>query len=147
MPRLHLVFAILLLSAPLHAQAPYDLVIRGGKVVDGAGNPWIYADVGIRGGKIAAIGQIPSSTAKQIDATGLIVAPGFIDMHSHSDTVLLEDGLAQSKIRQGVTTEVLGEGSSAGPRVAKLSPPSMVVNGQPVSWKTLGEYFQVVEKA
>src|SRR5262249_3030621 len=78
---------------------------------------------------------------------GLVVAPGFIDMHSHSDTVLLEDGLAQSKIRQGVTTDVLGEGSSAGPRAGKLSPQSMVVGGQPVTWKTLGEHFQVVEKA
>src|SRR5262245_22084291 len=147
MTRLRLIFAILLLTTTVRAQAPYDLVIRGGKVVDGAGNPWFYADVGIHGGKIAAIGQIPASTGKQIDATGLIVAPGFIDMHSHSDTVLLEDGLAQSKIRQGVTTEVLGEGSSAGPRVGKLSATSRLIEGLPVTWSTLGEYFQAVEKA
>src|SRR5262245_53381721 len=147
MPRPLLALTILLLTSPIQAQAPYDLVIRCGKVVDGAGNPWFYADVGIRNGKIAAIGQISPSTTKQIDASGLIVAPGFIDMHSHSDTVLLEDGLAQSKIRQGVTTEVLGEGSSAGPRVGKLSATSRLIEGLPVTWSTLGEYFQAVEKA
>ncbi|HEY2415297.1 MAG TPA: D-aminoacylase [Pirellulaceae bacterium] len=138
----------LLSAAALHAQAPYDLAIYGGKVVDGTGNPWFYADIGIRGGKIVFVGQLPAlATTPQIRADGLVVAPGFIDMHSHSDTLLLEDGLAQSKIRQGVTTEVLGEGSSAGPRVGQLKPQSMLVGGQPTTWSTLGEYFQVVEKA
>jgi N-acyl-D-amino-acid deacylase len=133
----------------LHAQQPaYDVVIRGGRVVDGTGNPWFHGDVALGGGKIVAVGRIPEGkAAKEIDAGGLVVAPGFIDMHSHSDTVLLEDGSAQSKIRQGVTTEVLGEGSSAGPRVGKLSPQSVSVKGQAVTWKTLGEYFQAVEKA
>jgi len=138
----------------LCAQTPYDVVIRGGKVVDGTGNPWFQADIAIRRGKIVAIRQtgatatvLPGDSSKVIDATGLVVAPGFIDMHSHSDTVLLEDGLAQSKIRQGVTTEVLGEGSSAGPRVGKLKPQTMLVAGQPTTWSTLGEYFQEVEKA
>jgi N-acyl-D-aspartate/D-glutamate deacylase len=132
----------------LAQQAAYDIVIRGGRIVDGAGNPWFFGDVAIREGKIVAVGRVPAGAAKrEIDAAGLVVAPGFIDMHSHSDTVLLEDGLAQSKIRQGVTTDVLGEGSSAGPRTGKLSPQSVVVGGQPVSWRTLGEYFQTVEKA
>ncbi len=156
--------AVLLLAEALGAQDTYDLVIRGGKVVDGTGNPWLYADMGIRGGKIVAIRPtlarsasegkpvgttLTSNTSgkREIDATGLIVAPGFIDMHSHSDTVLLEEGLAQSKIRQGVTTEVLGEGSSAGPRVGKLNASSRVVEGLPVTWSTLGEYFQAVERA
>jgi N-acyl-D-amino-acid deacylase len=140
--------AVLALAAPLLGQAPYDVVIRNGKIVDGTGNPWFYADVAIADGKIVRVGQIPELPAtKQIDASGLIVAPGFIDMHSHSDTVLLEDGLAQSKIRQGVTTEVLGEGSSAGPRVGQLKPQTMLVAGQPTSWSTLGDYFGVVEKA
>src|SRR5204862_2738639 len=99
----------LLVAVPLYAQAPYDLVIYNGKVIDGSGNPWFYADVAILNGKIVRITQsgatagLPSSARakREIDAKGLIVAPGFIDMHSHSDTVLLEDGLAQSKIRQG----------------------------------------------
>jgi N-acyl-D-amino-acid deacylase len=136
-------------AAAASAQDPtYDAVIRNGKVIDGTGNPWFSGDVAIRGDKIVAVGRVPACKAmREIDASGLIVAPGFIDMHSHSDTVLLEDGKAESKIRQGVTTEVLGEGSSAGPRVGKMSPQSMLVGGKPATWRTLGEYFQVVEKA
>jgi N-acyl-D-amino-acid deacylase len=128
--------------------APYDLVIKNGKIVDGTGNPWYYGDVALRGNKIAALGKIPPRPAKrEIDAKGLIVAPGFIDMHSHSDYVLLEDGNAQSKIRQGVTTEVLGEGSSPGPHQGKLIPPKYMVQGKPVRWTTLGEYFDLLERA
>src|SRR5262249_53568312 len=79
--------------------------------------------------------------------TGLVIAPGFIDMHSHSDYVLLEDGLAQSKIRQGVTTEVLGEGTSAGPYKGQLPPRTMRVGGRELRWTTLGGYFETLEKA
>jgi N-acyl-D-amino-acid deacylase len=148
---LHSIIGLLILVAafPLCAQdAAYDVIVRGGKIIDGTGNSWFFGDVAVRDGKIVAVGRVPPGKAKrEIDAAGLIVAPGFIDMHSHSDTVLLEDGLAQSKIRQGVTTEVLGEGSSAGPRVGKLKPQSMLVKGQPTTWSTLGEYFQTVDKA
>jgi N-acyl-D-amino-acid deacylase len=140
------------LAFPAFVQVPdepeYDLLIRGGQIVDGSGNPWFRGDVAVREGKIVAVGRVPAGKVnREIDATGLVVAPGFIDMHSHSDTVLLEDGLAQSKIRQGVTTEVLGEGTSAGPRVGKLPPQQMLVAGKPVEWRTLGEYFQVLEEA
>jgi len=147
--RLAIILAIFISGAPLRGQEPaYDVVIRGGKIVDGTGNSWFHGDVAVRTGKIVAVGRVPTGRAtREIDAAGLIVAPGFIDMHSHSDTVLLEDGLAQSKIRQGVTTEVLGEGSSAGPRVGKLQPQSMLVKGEKTSWATLGEYFQTIEKA
>src|ERR1019366_1023188 len=95
--------------------AVYDLVLRNGKIVDGTGNPWFYADLAVKGDKIAALGKIAGKGKREIDAKGLIVAPGFIDMHSHSDFTILEDGKAMSKIMQGVTTEVLGESSSAGP--------------------------------
>jgi N-acyl-D-aspartate/D-glutamate deacylase len=147
-----LLMVALTLAVPLpitrSQEAPYDLILRGGQIVDGTGNPWFLGDVGIRGGKIVAVGRLPAGKSqREIDAAGLVVAPGFIDMHSHSDTVLLEDGRAESKIRQGVTTEVLGEGSSAGPRVGKLSPQQMIVGGKPVTWKTLGDYFQVLEQA
>jgi N-acyl-D-amino-acid deacylase len=126
----------------------YDLVLRGGRIVDGTGNPWFYGDVAIRAGKIVAVGRVPPGEAScTLDVTGLVVAPGFIDMHSHSDLVLLQDGLAQSKVRQGVTTEVLGEGSSAGPRVGRLSPATAMANGRLVRWSTLGEYFAVLERA
>ena len=141
--------ALLLVACTTLGQEPtYDLVIRGGKIVDGTGNPWFNGDVAVRGGKIVTVGRVPQGKAtREIDAAGLVVAPGFIDMHSHSDTVLLEDGLAQSKIRQGVTTDVLGEGSSAGPRVGKLKPTSMLVDGKPTTWSSLAEYFQTVERA
>src|ERR1700759_615020 len=92
------------------AEPAYDLVIRNGRIVDGSGNPWFRGDLAVRDGKIVAVVRVPTGEAKQqIDAQGIIVAPGFIDMHSHSDLLLLEDGAAQSKIRQGVTTEILGE--------------------------------------
>jgi N-acyl-D-aspartate/D-glutamate deacylase len=140
-------WATLALVLALPAVEPqFDLVIRGGRIVDGTGNPWFHGDVGIRGDKIVAVERkIASPGKKEIDAKGLIVAPGFIDMHSHSDTLLLEDGRAQSKIRQGVTTEVLGEGSSAGPHQGKLDPQKLTVSGQELSTRTLGEYFRVLE--
>src|SRR5438067_1732710 len=100
----------------------YDLVIRGGTIADGSGAPGFAGDVAIRGDRIAAVGVVSARGRSEIDARGLIVAPGFIDMHSHSDYLLLEEGAGQSKIRQGVTTEVLGEESSGGPSKGKLKP-------------------------
>lgn len=93
----------------------FDLVIRGGRLVDGTGNPSFEADLGIKDGGIAVVGRVAGSAARTIDATGLIVAPGFIDIHNHSDTTLLDDPDAQSMIRQGVTSMILGEGGSAAP--------------------------------
>lgn len=134
------------LAAP--AAEPYDLVIRNGRVVDGTGNPWFVGDVAIRGDRIVAVGRIPDAPARrEIDAKGLVVAPGFIDMHAHSDFLLLEDGNAPSKVRQGVTLEVLGEGNSAGPYVGQSTPRRAKVNGQEVRWTTLGEYFDTLEKS
>jgi N-acyl-D-aspartate/D-glutamate deacylase len=128
--------------------APFDLVIRHGRIVDGTGDPWYVGDVAIRGDRIVAVGRaLPGAAKREIDAKGLVVAPGFIDMHSHSDYTLLEDGDAQSKVRQGVTTEVLGEGTSVGPYFGKLSPRSAVVGGKTIHWTTLGGYFDVLEHA
>jgi N-acyl-D-aspartate/D-glutamate deacylase len=140
---------IALTSPAVRAEEPaYDLLIRNGTIVDGSGNPWFRGDVAVRGERIVAVGRVPPGTAKrEIDAKGLVVAPGFIDMHSHSDYLLLEDGHAQSKIRQGVTTEVLGEGRSAGPQKGKLSPRKYDVRGKPTTWTTLGGYFETLEKA
>ena len=144
-------FLLLLLwvpSADADDKSLYDLVIRHGKIVDGSGNPWFHADLAVRDGKIAAIGKVPPQAGKrEIDAHGLVVAPGFIDIHSHSDFTLLEDGNAASKIRQGVTTEVLGESGSAGPYQGKLMPPSVRVHGQPTRWEKLGNYFDLVERS
>src|SRR5262245_18491662 len=132
-------------TIPLAAAEPeYDLIIRGGTIVDGSGNPWFRGDVAVRGDRIVAVGRVPDGKARrEIDATGLVVAPGFIDMHSHSDDLLLEDGDAQSKIRQGVTTEVLGEGKSVGPNVGQL--PLHRVAGK--SWATIAGYFETLEKS
>src|SRR6185437_1556335 len=104
-------------AGPAPPETDYDLIVRNGRIVDGTGNPWFYGDLAVRGGRIVAIGKIAdtAAAARVIDAKGLIVVPGFIDMHSHSDLLLLEDGDAQSKIRQGVTTEILGEGNSTAP--------------------------------
>lgn len=135
------------LKPSIGADAAYDLVIRNGKIVDGTGNPWIRGDVAVRGNKIVALGRVAPVTARrEIDARNLVVAPGFIDIHSHSDYLLLEDGNAQSKIRQGVTTEVLGEGSSPGPFQGKLGPPRITVAGKMERWTTLGGYFDLVER-
>jgi N-acyl-D-aspartate/D-glutamate deacylase len=98
-------------------QAPYDLVIRGGHVVDGTGNPWFAADVAIRGDRIAAVGWLGNARgSREIDARGLVVAPGFIDLHTHSDLPLLNDGNGESKVRQGVTLDVIGESTTVAPR-------------------------------
>jgi N-acyl-D-amino-acid deacylase len=142
-----LTFSLAVLS--VRSEDPsYDLLIRNGTVVDGSGNLWFHGDVAVRGDRIVAVGRVPEGKAKrEINAKGLVVAPGFIDMHSHSDMLLLEDGDAQSKIRQGVTTEVLGEGNSAGPYRGKLSPRRMTVRGKPVEWTTLGGYLDTIDKA
>ncbi|HAY80449.1 MAG TPA: hypothetical protein DCY79_11630 [Planctomycetaceae bacterium] len=143
---------LVLLTLSLLAKAPatehYDILIRGGKIVDGSGNPWFLGDVAIRGDRIAKVARRISGTARrEIDASGLIVAPGFIDIHSHSDYLLLEDGNAQSKITQGVTTEVLGEGHSAGPRTGLLPRKSAQVAGETVHWSSLEEYFAVLRRS
>lgn len=140
--------ALLLALPETENKTDFDLVIRNGKIVDGTGNPWFLGDVAIRGDKLVAIERtIKAKGKKEIDAKGLIVAPGFIDMHSHSDTLLLEDGHAQSKIRQGVTTEVLGEGGSSGPFLGKLDPLKVKVGGAQREIKTLGDYFQAIDDA
>ena len=119
-----LLLSLLFSTVPFsHAAQPeYDLIIRGGKIIDGTANPWFQGDVAVKGDRIAVLGRVEGSAKRVIDANGLVVAPGFIDMHSHSDWVLLEDGNAESKIRQGVTTEVIGESTSAGPFTGKLKP-------------------------
>ncbi len=128
-------------------EPPYDLVIRNGRIVDGTGNPWFYGDLAVRGDRIAVIDKIAERGAREIDAKGLIVAPGFIDMHSHSDLLLLEDGNAQSKIRQGVTTEVLGEGDSAAPYQGKIAGSDSSSDREKVRWSRLDGYFDALEHA
>jgi len=102
----------------LDAQEPaFDVIVRGGHIVDGTGNPWFAGDVAVRGDRITAVGNLSNAKARrEIDARGLVVAPGFIDMHTHSDQPLLDDGNAESKVREGVTLDVIGEATTVAPR-------------------------------
>lgn len=145
-----LVAALLILPGQLiaqqHAGPAYDVVIRGGHIVDGAGNPWSAADLAIQGDRIAAIGKLDDAAAKQsIDASGLVVAPGFIDMLGQSETALLIDNRSLSKLSQGITTEITGEGWSIAPQNAQtLAPQKSMLDRYhlTVDWTTLDGYFQ-----
>src|SRR5260370_5611508 len=95
---------------------PYDLVIRNGHIIDGTGSPWYSGDIAIQGGRIAGIGQFAASAGKRaIDARGMVVAPGFIDMLGQSELTILVNPHLPSKIFQGITTEITGEGGSIAP--------------------------------
>jgi dihydroorotase/N-acyl-D-amino-acid deacylase len=133
------------------AQEPdYDLLITHGHIVDGSGSPWFEGSLAVKHGRIAGVGRLNHATARrEINASGLVVAPGFIDLHSHSDYTLLVDGNAQSKIRQGVTTEILGESESAGPVLGPAIPgfdKDLQRYGLKRDWTTLGEYFARLER-
>jgi N-acyl-D-amino-acid deacylase len=140
------------LAAQPAAQPPrYDLVIANGHIVDGTGNPWFAGDVAIKGGRIAAVGKLAGAGAgRVIDAAGRIVSPGFIDLHTHSDISLLADGTAQSKVRQGVTLDIMGESTSVAPRDGL---PDEAANDGGVTaagavkqnWTTFAEYFKRLE--
>jgi N-acyl-D-aspartate/D-glutamate deacylase len=122
------------LVAPRNAAAQavqrdgYDVVIRNGRVLDGQGNPWILADVAIKGGRFAKIGVIPERGRTEIDAKGKYVSPGWIDMMDQSGSVLQRSGLAENKLQEGVTTAIGGEG------------------GTPVPASRVAEYFSTLEK-
>ena len=108
--------AVLAALCPLACAQDFDVLIRNGRIADGAGDVSFIGDLAIRDGRIAALGFLPKATAKRVvDAKGLVVAPGFIDVHNHSDYSLILDGTAQSMVRQGVTSMILGEGGSAAP--------------------------------
>lgn len=128
------------------AQPPaYDVLIVNGRVVDGTGAPWFRADVGIRGDRIVAVGALSAAqAAMRIDASGLVVAPGFIDLLGQSEFNVLVDNRAASKITQGITTEITGEGSSIAPvndRMVAESKPVYDYFGVTRDWRTLDEYF------
>jgi N-acyl-D-amino-acid deacylase len=128
----------------------FDILIKNGKVLDGTGNPWYSADLGIRGDRIVAIGKLSSATGKKtIDAAGRIVAPGFIDTLGQSEMALLIDNRALSKLSQGITTEITGEGGSIAPQNQKtISPMQPVLDHYKltVDWTTLDGYFRRLEK-
>src|ERR1700684_1279491 len=138
-------------TKPHSTQPPFDVIIRNGQVVDGSGGPSFTADVGIRGDRIAAIRHLDGAQTKStIDASGRVVAPGFIDMLGQSEASLLIDNRSLSKLSQGITTEITGEGTSIAPQndltIAALQP---VLDHYKlkVDWTTLDGYFQRLEKS
>ncbi len=123
-----ILFSALSLLLISNAPAPeYDIVIRGGRVLDGAGNPWVRADVAVKDGRVVRIGQIPGRGTREIDAKERYVSPGFIDMMDQSGRVLLKSGAAENKLRMGVTTVIAGEG------------------GTPVAAAEIPTYFRTLE--
>lgn len=130
--------------------ADFDLLIRGGEVIDGTGAARRRADVGIRGDTIVAVGDLSkASTKTTLDAAGRVVAPGFIDMLGNSQAAVLIDPRLEGKVRQGVTTEVTGEGFSPGPLNEEMAAEMERTKpaGWPrVTWRTLGEFMKVVEQ-
>src|ERR1700722_3968528 len=114
-----LALVLLTTSGLLPAETPpaaFDLVVANGHIIDGTGSPWYSGDVGVRGGKIAALGNLRGfPRTRTIDAHGSVVAPGFIDMLGQSELTILVDSRLPSKIYQGITTEITGEGGSAAP--------------------------------
>jgi N-acyl-D-amino-acid deacylase len=146
------IFLILSISTAVTfaADTPFDVVIINGHIIDGTGSPWYSGDVGIRDGRIAAIGNLSVAARKlTIDAKGKVVAPGFIDMLGQSEVTILVDPRLPSKIYQGITTEITGEGGSAAPLNDMI-----IANDRPgyehykidPDWRTFGQYFARLEK-
>jgi N-acyl-D-amino-acid deacylase len=144
-----LAFVALTLTA-CAAEPDVDVVLRGGTIYDGSGGPPVVGDVAIRGDSIVAVGDVGGlKGATELDVTGLAVAPGFVNMLSWATETLLEDGAAQSDIRQGVTLEVFGEGESMGPLTDTLRADMIRFQGDiryDIPWTTLGEYLEHLER-
>jgi N-acyl-D-amino-acid deacylase len=133
----------------------FDVLFVNGKLIDGAGNPWFKADVGVKGDRIEAVGPLSGSEAgRVIDARGLVVAPGFIDIHSHSDYNVIIDPRVESKVRQGVTTEVVGNcGSSAAPMNPEVKTyrerfmRAKLGDDFEFGWESMGDYISLIDSA
>jgi N-acyl-D-amino-acid deacylase len=144
-----LLLALIVVSSLSAQTTSYDVIIRNGKIIDGSGNPWYGGDIAVQGERIAAIGRLQDAQAKRvIDAAGLVVAPGFIDMLGQSETALLVDNRAISKLSQGITTEITGEGGSIAPQNAitlEALQPSIEPYHLKVDWTDLAGYFHRLE--
>jgi N-acyl-D-amino-acid deacylase len=149
--RIFSLLAFALLPVALAAQEPsYDLIIRNGRIIDGTGSPWYTGNIGIREGRIADIGSLIGAKAKHtIDAAGMVVTPGFIDMLGQSDLSILVRPQLPSKIFQGITTEFTGEGSSVAPLNDRIIAADRLGYEHlriTADWRTLGEYFARLER-
>ena len=144
--------SLLLLPVFIAAQngPAYDILIRNGRIIDGTGNPWYMGDVAIRADRIVAIGKLQNAKAKRvIDATNMVVSPGFIDMLGQSETALLIDNRSVSKLAQGITSEITGEGGSIAPQDAltiAAAQPSLDPYHLKIDWTTLDDYWMRLDK-
>jgi len=141
--------ALCLTASPAGSAPAYDLIIRGGDIYDGSGGGPVKGDVAIKGDRIACVGACPGSASRVVDASGKAVAPGFINMLSWSTDSLFQDGRGQSELRQGVTLEVMGEGTSMGPLTPEMKKLELQRQGDikyPITWTTLDEYLRFLEK-
>src|SRR5204862_2050876 len=148
---LFVLFVVPMGSSGQRAPARFDVVVRNGGIVDGTGAPWFRGDVAVAGARIAAVGQVSTDAAAAtiVDASGLVVAPGFIDLLGQSEFNVLVDGRAASKILQGVTTEITGEGTSIAPvndRLMQEAAAPAKHFGVVQDWRTLGDYFKRIEE-
>ena len=148
--RLTLALLLILSTFALAADPPFDLAITNGHIIDGTGSPWYSGDVGIRDGRIAAIGNLSGAARKRtVDARGRVVAPGFVDMLGQSEATILVDPRLPSKIYQGITTEITGEGGSAAPLNDAIIAADFAgyehykINPD---WRTFRQYFARLEK-
>jgi len=149
LPLLSFLTGVACSTAPRSAQPSFDLVIENGHIIDGTGSPWYGADIGIREGKIAAIGHLAGQATRSIDAHGMVVAPGFIDMLGQSELTILVNPHLPSKIFQGITTEITGEGGSIAPlNEAIIAADHVTYEHYKVTpdWRTLAQYFARLEK-
>src|ERR1017187_3674076 len=141
---------VLLLAFFLLAANPYDVVIQHGRIIDGTGSPWYSGDIGIRQGRIAATGNLTGAPARRtIDARGKVVAPGFIHMLGQSELTILVNPQLPSKIYQGITTEITGEGSSAAPvneTILKADRVQYEHYGIRPGWRAFRDYFARLAK-
>jgi len=149
--RFVVLLALLCTAGCSYAQsATYDFIISGARIVDGTGAPWLVGDIGISRDRIAAIGDLHNRTAKKrLDASGLVASPGFIDVQGQSEFNLLVDNRAASKITQGVTTEITGEGESIAPvndRMLKDAQDQAKKYGVTLDWHSLDEYLRHLER-
>jgi N-acyl-D-amino-acid deacylase len=145
-----LLFCIATAAQQSTEAAGLDIVIHGGRIIDGTGNPWYAGDIAITDGRIVALGKIAGGSARRvIEAKGLVVSPGFIDMLGQSETALLIDNRSVSKLAQGITSEITGEGGSIAPQNAltiAAAQPSLDPYHLKIDWTTLDEYWQRLAK-
>ena len=142
--------SVVLAGAAVGAPPAYDLVIRGGEILDGSGKAGVIGDLAVKGDRIAYVGpHAPGRGGREVDARGKAVAPGFINILSHSEESLIADGRALSEIRQGVTLDVMGEGDSMGPLNPRMKALALKREGDikyPIDWTTLDQYLSGLER-